>query len=105
MRVSVLSGDGRRIYQLTSSAITYHLPRPQSWALRLGTADEGETEEGYRFQRLALYAQSAYALVRVDPETGEAWFKLYGEQALYDPGGDPSATVPLTHSMANTRLF
>ena len=118
VRVSVLSGDvhvsavfaieygdGRRIYQLTSSAITYHLSRPQSWVLRLGTADEGETEEGYRFQRLALYAQSAYALVRVDPGSGEAWFKLYGEQALRDPGGDPGATVPLTHSLAKIRLF
>lgn len=43
--------------------------------------------------------------LKLDPETGEAWFNLYCEQALRDPGRDPSATVPLTHSLAKIRLF
>lgn len=118
INVSVLSGDvhvsavfaiedgeGRRIYQLTSSAITYGLTRPQSWVLRLGAADDGETAEGYRFERLALYAQSSYALVSVDPGAGEAWFKLYGEQKLDTPPGETGEAVALSHSLAKIRLF
>ena len=58
-RVAVLSGDvhvsaafairdsaGDRIWQLTSSAITYNIPRPLSWILRLGAADEGKPKTG-----------------------------------------------------------
>ncbi len=118
MKVSVVSGDvhvsavfgiedgeGRRIYQLTSSAITYNLSRPQSWALRLGAAEEGEAPEGHRFERQALFAQPSYALVRVDPGAGEAWFKLYGEQVLDSPRPDRDDEVPLSHSLARIRLF
>ena len=118
IRVCVLSGDvhvsavfavddeqGHRIYQLTSSAITYNLSLPQSWVLRAGAADSGVTGEGYRFERLALYTQSAYALVRVDPGTGEAWFKLYGEQKLDAPPDAAIDAVALSHSLAKIRLF
>ncbi|MDE0156782.1 MAG: alkaline phosphatase D family protein [Gammaproteobacteria bacterium] len=116
IRVAILSGDvhvsavftiedgnNHRIYQLTSSAITYNLTRPQSWVLRLGAADSGETAEGYRFERLALYTDSAYALISVDPGQGEAWFKLYGEQTLQSPSL-ATDTVPLAHSLAKIRL-
>ena len=119
VRVCVLSGDvhvsavfsiedaeNRRIYQLTSSAITYGIGRPLSWVLSAGAADEGETAEGHRFQRLALYADSSYALVSVDPGAGEAWFKLYGKQELEPPpslrDADP---IALNHSVAKIRLF
>ena len=118
INVSVLSGDvhvsavfaieddrGHRIYQLTSSAITYGLSLAQSWVLRAGAADDGTTEEGYRFERLALYTQSAYALVSVDPGTGEAWFKLYGEQKLDTPSASRGEAVALSHSLAKIRLF
>ena len=119
IRVCVLSGDvhvsavfsiedaeSRRIYQLTSSAITYGLGRPVSWVLSAGVADDGETAEGHLFQRLALYADSSYALISVDPEGGEAWFKLYGEQKLEPPSSLRSAdTIPLNHSVAKIRLF
>lgn len=120
IKVCVLSGDvhvsavfaieddeGNRIYQLTSSAITYNLSLPQSWVLRAGAADSGFTGEGYRFERLALYTQSAYALIRVDPGTSEAWFKLYGEQKLdAPPDADADAdAVALSHSLAKIRLF
>ena len=115
-RVCVLSGDvhvsavfaikdgrGNRIHQLTSSAITYGLSRPQSWVLRAGAADGGETPEGHEFRRLALFTQSAYALISVDPGRREAWFKLYGQQQL--PSSDvPGQAVPLSHSLAKIRL-
>ena len=120
IKVSILSGDvhvsavfsledqqGRRIYQLTSSAITYNLSRPQSWALSAGAADDGETKEGYHFRRLALYADSSYALVSVDPHAGEAWFKLYGEQKMDAPPNLEGAKEPkpLSHSVAKICLF
>jgi len=118
-RVCVLSGDvhvsavfsiedaeRRRIYQLTSSAITYGIARPLSWVLSAGAADDGETAEGHRFQRLALYADSSYALISVDPGTNEAWFKLYGKQKLEPPPSLPDAeTIPLNHSVAKIQLF
>ena len=103
---AIRDGDGNTVWQLTSSAITYNIPRPLSWILRLGAADEGVTEEGYRFERFALYADSSYALVSVHPEAGEAWFRLYGEQKAEPPpdaAGQP--TVPLSHSVARIRLF
>ena len=119
IRVCVLSGDvhvsavfsiedaeGRRIYQLTSSAITYGIARPLSWVLSVGAADDGETAEGHSFQRLALYADSSYALISVDPASGECWYKLYGKQRLEAPPSLGRAeTVPLNHSVAKIRLF
>lgn len=118
VKVSVLSGDvhasavfsmeddnNNRVYQLTSSAITYNLSRLVSWALRLGVADDGRTAEGHRFRRLAMYAEASYALVSVDPQTGEAWFKLYGEQKLDAPPSETGDAVALTHSLAKIRLF
>ena len=119
IRVCVLSGDvhvsavfsiedaeNRRIYQITSSATTYGIGRPLSWVLSAGAADDGETAEGYRFQRLALYADSSYALISVDPGTGEVWFKLYGEQKLEPPPSLSDAdAVALNHSVAKIRLF
>ena len=118
VKVAVLSGDvhasavfsltdgaGNRIYQLTSSAITYNPSRLVSWALRLGAADDGTTAEGYRFRRMALHTEASYALVSVDPRTGEAWFKLYGEQKLDVPPSMSGDAVPLTHSLAKIRLF
>ncbi len=119
IRVAILSGDvhisavfalkdeaDNRIYQLTSSAITYNVTRPQSWVLRLGAADNGETAEGYRFERLALYTENSYALISVDPKKDEAWFKLYGEQKIEAPPAEIHAkAVPLSHSLAKIRLF
>ena len=103
---AIRDGDGSTVWQLTSSAITYNIPRPLSWILRLGAADEGETEEGYRFERLALYADSSYALISVDPQSAEAWFRLYGEQKVEPPPDTIGhGTVPLSHSVARIRLF
>ena len=116
MKVSILSGDvhvsavfeiedesGNRIHQLTSSAITYGLSLPQSWVLRLGAADEGKTAEGHDYKRLALYTQSSFAMVSVEPKTQEAWFKLYGAQQLPDAESEGEA-IPISHSLAKIRL-
>lgn len=119
IKVAILSGDvhvsavftlnddaENRICQITSSAITYNVTRPQSWVLRLGAADNGETEEGYLFERLALYTESSYALISVDPQKGESWFKLYGEQKLEAPSTtSDTKAVPVSHSLAKIRLF
>ena len=102
---AIEDGEGCRIHQLTSSAITYNLSLPQSWVLRAGAADRGVTSEGYRFQRLALYSQPSYALIEADPGTGEAWFKLYGEQSLDAPPDLDAGTVALSHSLAKIRLY
>ena len=117
VRVSILSGDvhisavyviedgrGNRIHQLTSSAITCGLSLPQSWVLRMGAADRGTTPEGYEFERLAIYTRNSFAMVSVDPTSGQSWFKLYGEQQL--PSAEPAEkAVPLSHSLAKIRLF
>ena len=102
---SIENDDGCTIYQLTSSAITYGLSLPISLVLKLGAADDGETEEGYRFKRLALYAENSYALISVNPKNGEAWFKLYGAQKLNARENEEGDGIPLSNSLAKIRLF
>lgn len=41
--------------------------------------------EGYRFERLALYTDSNFSLVKVDPERDRVIFQLYGEQKVEAP--------------------
>jgi alkaline phosphatase D len=109
-RISILSGDvhvaaafklsddsGNVIYQLTSSAITWNLSRLKGIALKLGVPEAGicEVKTGrgknkkvrfrHHFERLALYARSNFAIVRSDPQTGEATFQLYGDPDSRDP--------------------
>ena len=101
-----ITDDRHRVWQLTSSAVTYHVPRALGWALRFGAADDGETPEGYGFSRLALYTGTSYALIEVDPGAGEAWFKLYGKQIVEEPSPERGRrAVPLSHSVAKIRLF
>ena len=102
----ITDDDGHRVWQLTSSAVTYHVPRALGWALRFGAADDGETPEGYGFRRLALYTGTSYALVEVNPVAREAWFKLYGKQIVEEPSPERGRqVVPLSHSVAKIRLF
>lgn len=98
-QVCVLSGDvhvaapfrltdpasGKRIYQLTSSAITYNLPRALGWALGKAVPDTGVTRDGYTFVRLARYTDSNFSPVRVEPERDQVDFQLYGEQVTQNP--------------------
>ena len=119
IRVSILSGDVHTaavfrlrdktstIYQLTSSAITYNVPRPLGWLLGAGVPDEGKTQEGYRFERLALYTDSNFSLIKVDPAAGRAVFQLYGEQSVAPPDVITDIELnelPVTHSIAKIML-
>lgn len=99
-RVVILSGDvhiaaafkisnGKSvIHQLTSSAITYNIPLWESYLFSIfGVPDDGETEEGYKFKRLALYGDSNYSLVKVDftKDREDIEFQLYGTQSVLAP--------------------
>ena len=94
IRVSVLSGDvhvsavfaiddgeGHRIYQLTSSAITYNLSRPQSWVLRLGAADRG----GDR-RRLPFRASGVVRAELLRPDQRRSASRRGLVQAVRQPG-------------------
>ncbi|MBK9130140.1 MAG: alkaline phosphatase family protein [Gammaproteobacteria bacterium] len=119
LRVSILSGDvhtsavfrmvdkdqGAVIYQLTSSAITYNKPRMLGWILGNTVPDEGKSEDGYRFERLALYTDSNFSVVRMDPVADEVTFQLYGKQKVAHPdSGKGKEDKPITHSIAKIKL-
>lgn len=115
-RVCVLSGDvhvaaafrltdpetGRVIYQLTSSAITYNLPRALGWALGRAVPDTGVTRDGYAFERPARYTDSNFSLIRVDPEQDRVDFQLYGEQVTQNPVN--GETRQNSHAIAKIEL-
>ena len=95
IKVAILSGDvhasaafkisdgDRSVFQLTSSPITYNLSRAMSWLLRFGVPDNGETKDGYGFERLALYTQPSYSAVCVHPgKGGGTTFQIYGKQTV-----------------------
>ena len=91
VRVCILSGDvhasalfslthnksGKKIYQITSSAITYHM----SLFMRLGTrfivADDGDYDDNAEFDRQAFFAKSSYALIRVLPDKRDVIVSFY----------------------------
>jgi len=128
-RVAILSGDvhvaaafkirndeGNVIHQLTSSAITYNVSRALGVLLGLGVPDKGKTDDGFEYERLALYRDSNFSIVRADSEANEIVFQLYGRQSgtapereldmkfekmLDELGGEPAL---LSHSIAKVRL-
>lgn len=93
IHVSVLSGDVHTaavfrikdkatdnvIYQLTSSAITYNVPRISGWLMAAAAAGRGKTRDGHAFERVALYRDSNFAMIHVDSAKGRAEFRLYGK--------------------------
>jgi alkaline phosphatase D len=117
IKVSVLSGDvhtsavfrmvdqqsGAVIYQLTSSAITYNKPRLLGWILGETVPDKGKSKDGYEFERLALYTESNFAMLRVDPDADEVTFQLYGMQKVQHPEGEADDR-PVTHSLMKQKL-
>lgn len=125
IRVAILSGDvhlsaafairkdGKTIYQLTSSAITYNVGRMSGWAAGFGIPDEGETDDGYCFEREALYAEPSYAVIRVLPQEKRAVFQIYGRQSVRPPENlkqgkkqpEEKAEKPLYHSIAKIPLW
>jgi alkaline phosphatase D len=116
-RVSILSGDvhvsaafrltdnrsNKCIYQLTSSAITYNKSRTLGWMLGKAAADEGHSADGYSFTRLALYTDTNFSLVVVDPNADQVIFQLYGGQSVSDPN-ETEADLPVPHSIARLEL-
>lgn len=94
IRVCILSGDVHvsavfrigdektSIYQLTSSAITYNVGTMLGRILGAGVEDDGKTGEGYDFERLALYTEPSYSIIKVNPEKKEAYFQIYGRQKI-----------------------
>ncbi|MBT3877773.1 MAG: alkaline phosphatase family protein [Candidatus Scalindua sp.] len=127
-KISILSGDvhvsaafkltndkGHVLYQLTSSAITYNTPLITGWLFgNFGTLpEEGETKEGYKFERMALYLDSNFSIIKVNPNSGKATFQLYGKQSIQPPNktllkkNQPyagMADIPITHSIARVDL-
>lgn len=127
-KVSILSGDvhisaafkmqndaGNVIYQLTSSAITYNIPLLSGWLFgNIGTLpEEGTTKEGYRFTRMALYMDSNFSIIKVDPISGKAVFQLYGMQTVQPPKTtllrkslpfSDQVDKPVTNSIARVEL-
>ena len=117
VRIAMLSGDvhisaafrltqaetGATIYQLTSSALTYNKPRLVGWMLGNTVPDEGQSNDGYSFTRLALYTEANFGLLRVDPESRQAVFQLYGVQRVNHPQGEQNAR-PVTHAIAKIEL-
>jgi len=117
IRVSILSGDVHTsaifrmvdeqskavVYQLTSSAITYNKPRIMGWLLGETVPDKGRSNDGYEFERLALYTDSNFAMLRVDPAADEVIFQLYGMQKVQHPDGGEEDR-PVTHSLMKQKL-
>lgn len=114
IKTCILSGDvhtsaafrmthkqsGAIIYQLTSSAISYNKSRALSWLLGHTVSGAGNSPDGYRYERLALYTDSNFSLLRVDPVKELVTFCLYGEQKVSDPN-EQEHDRPVTHSLAN----
>jgi hypothetical protein len=65
--------------------------------------DEGQSRDGYRFERLALYTDSNFSIVRVDPVADEVTFQLYGKQFVSHPEGEEE-DKPMTHAIAKIKL-
>ena len=98
--VFVLSGDvhvtaafsmereGHKLYQLTSSAITYSTPRMLAKILGGATEDDGDSEDGYFFKRLMMLTDPSFAVVKVNAEKGKesVTFQIYKAQKLKDGG-------------------
>ncbi|MCH9705626.1 MAG: alkaline phosphatase family protein [Proteobacteria bacterium] len=95
--VCILSGDvhttamfkmeraGKKIHQLTSSAITYNTPRMLSWALGKTIADDGESQEdNYKYERLKMLLDPSFAIIKVDTRTGQEkiTFQVYKAQTI-----------------------
>lgn len=92
LKISILSGDvhmsaafhmkrgNTTVYQLTSSAITFHVPRLKRWVLCASTIDEGYSPDGYHFKRLTMYTKPNFSLIKVHPTENRAEFQLFSSR-------------------------
>ncbi len=119
-KISILSGDVHTsavfkisnsnddvIYQLTSSSITYNVSVILGWILGGGVPDDGTTDDDYTFERLALYTDTNFSIIKVEKKC--VVFQLYGLQIIYPPdsgmpGDEPEEPKALTHSIAKIKL-
>ncbi len=67
-----LSNGEHKIYQVTSSAITYHLNFFQRLTLRSVVTDSGDADGGAKYQRLAYFNKSSYAMLEVKEDASVA---------------------------------
>lgn len=91
VKVCILSGDVHAsavfkltnkektsvIYQITSSAITYHLPKAHELIASIIVADDGEFDDGSSYERLAYFVNSSFSFIKVDPKEGDVVVSLY----------------------------
>ena len=105
IKVAILSGDVHAsaafslakqgvdlpIWQLTSSAITYHLKTHEKKVaeLVLPASEDGSTSDGEDFFRHQLSVKSPYSIIQVNPEKGEAVFQMYGLEEIKTEGKSP----------------
>ena len=94
IKVCILSGDvhvtaafkmqrgSAVIHQLTSSAITYNTPKIVASVLGWSVEDDGESDDGYSFRRLAMLTDPSFALIKVNPEEGRVTFQVYKAQSV-----------------------
>ena len=76
-------GDGNRIYQLTSSAITASDNPVKKWVVeKFGMAEEGKVGEKYCFRRLALCRANSYAIVDVDIPNNRHEFRIHRRDGM-----------------------
>lgn len=115
--VTIVSGDvhlaaafvltdpntGAKVFQATSSAITYNAPRILHKLLfKTQIPDDGTTKDGYEFERLALYMDTNYSVFKVDPIDKSVTFQLYAEQTSENP--ESGEEKPVTHSVAKIKF-
>ena len=112
-KVSILSGDvhmaaaykvknssGNIIYQLTSSAITYHTTLFSGWLLgRTALPEDGTLDGGLSFERLGIWTQSNFSILKVLPDEGKVEFRLYTAQSMKPREGRLEEEAPMTHSL------
>ncbi|MGR3311103.1 MAG: alkaline phosphatase D family protein, partial [Candidatus Brocadiales bacterium] len=102
--------DGNIIYQLTSSAITYHTTLISGWVLALtALPEEGTLEGDLSFERLGMWTQSNFSRISVKPDEGKVEFRLYTAQIMDPmegkkgewllPKDKEKEGIPITHSL------
>lgn len=90
------------IYQLTASAITYNNPLWKRWILGQAVPEQGRSSDGYDYERLALYTDSNFSTVSVNPESDELAFHLFGKQEVSNP--ETGERNPVSRSIAKIKL-
>ena len=123
LKICILSGDVHMgavfkmtdnessavIYQLTSSPITYN---KSLWLRAFNALDKtfsitvqenGESKDGYKFERLALYTDSNFSLVKIDPKKEALIYHGYTTKSL-EQADNSSYTISFDSSTVRLTL-